>query len=569
MKKFKSFIFLFVLLFLLSCEIQQEFIDIIDTDFNLLVNETKQLNVSKSEDIPFIYYSSNNSNVSVDENGLVTALKEGESIIKAYYDSFFDEVTVTITDVRKNSFINIKNNDTKVAFNQSFKLDIEKSSDINEIFIKVSNDCVIIDEEYNVTGVKEGNCIITVYNGDISDEIYVIVEKEEIKLTIKSDKDSMFIGEYLTLSYDICPLEYDGEIEYSIVSGNDISYISNNFLYATHEGMVKIIGSINDIISDSISIIIYNNIEDSDPYESVSEEEFYAHYTPAISYKDAYYRSLHYFLSGDNLVPDQEPDIDSNRPIEDGLFIRNTNELFEDNGNTYVVRDSNGNVINKIYKDGAYITLEEVAAYIYAFRDVPKNYNSNKNLSPKESDWDEFLRVNNTFFSGDVKEYPYEPILPDIKGVGGDLYYYETDIGTTGTDCDPKYESKLYNNGKKITRGAARIVYVRYDGSKGNIVSDILNKYVFYTYNHYNDFREYLNYYNGWGEMFGNITGGGTISSKEDYNPTSYVDILLKDLFGNDNNNSLNNEYLNNIMIYDNIEIYYLNNKNNYLYQNN
>jgi hypothetical protein len=48
---------------------------------------------------------------------------------------------------------------------------------------------------------------------------------------------------------------------------------------------------------------------------------------------------------------------------------------------------------------------------------------------------------------------------------------------------------------------------------------------VFYTYNHYNDFQEYLNYYGGWGEMFGNVTGGGTLSSKYDCNPTPYVPV--------------------------------------------
>ena len=53
-----------------------------------------------------------------------------------------------------------------------------------------------------------------------------------------------------------------------------------------------------------------------------------------------------------------------------------------------------------------------------------------------------------------------------------------------------------------------------------------------YTYNHYNDFQEYLNYYGGWGEMFGNITGGGQISSKYDYNPTPYVEVVLAPLPG-------------------------------------
>jgi hypothetical protein len=56
-------------------------------------------------------------------------------------------------------------------------------------------------------------------------------------------------------------------------------------------------------------------------------------------------------------------------------------------------------------------------------------------------------------------------------------------------------------------------------------VIEVGENYVFYTYNHYNDFQEYLNYEGGWGEMFGNITGGGTLSSKYDYNPTPYVEV--------------------------------------------
>jgi hypothetical protein len=74
-------------------------------------------------------------------------------------------------------------------------------------------------------------------------------------------------------------------------------------------------------------------------------------------------------------------------------------------------------------------------------------------------------------------------------------------------------------------RGAARIVYAQRD-LNGNRILEPNERYVFYTYNHYNDFQEYLNYYGGWGEMFGNITGGGSISSKYDYNPTAYVETV-------------------------------------------
>ena len=251
-------------------------------------------------------------------------------------------------------------------------------------------------------------------------------------------------------------------------------------------------------------------------------------YKPAGSYEEALSRTQNGELSGYPYVPDQAPNISDYRPMEDGKYIKNNDPYYIDE-NTYVVVDAYGREVFRIYRGGAYITLEEVAAYVYAFGDVPANHSSSKNTKPTASVWGKYLRVNHTRFSGDTSRYPYEPVLPRISGCGGDLTYYEMDIGTTGTDCDPSYTSALYNNGSKITRGAARIVYARYDRN-GNSIIDPDEKYVFYTYNHYNDFQEYLNYYGGWGEMFGNITGGGTISSKYDYNPTDYVPVVTAPL---------------------------------------
>ncbi len=266
----------------------------------------------------------------------------------------------------------------------------------------------------------------------------------------------------------------------------------------------------------------------ADPYENVDREKFYENYKPAVSASDAYFRTLHYLMSGDISDQDQAPTIAENRPMDDGMYIRNTAAIYSEDGKTYFVLDENGKVVNRIYKDGAYVTLEEVAAYIMAFGDIPPNYTSSKKTKPTSSPWGKYLRLNHTRFTGDTSRYPYEPELPDISGCGGDLTYYEIDIGTTGTDCDPSYVAKIYNNGTTITRGAARIVYTRFD-KNGDHIIDVNERYVFYTYNHYNDFQEYLNYEGGWGEMFGNITGGGTISSKNDYNPTPYVEVIRDD----------------------------------------
>ena len=271
----------------------------------------------------------------------------------------------------------------------------------------------------------------------------------------------------------------------------------------------------------------------SDPYVNVDEDEFYANYTPAVSYMDSYYRTQHNLMSGVIADQDQAPTISSYQPMIDGKYVRNTSYIYSADGNTYYVVDAYGNIVNAIYRGGAYIMLEEVAAHMFAFGELPANHSTSKKTKPTASAWGVYLRVNHSNFSGSTSKYPYEPELPNISGCGGSLYYYEMDIGTTGTDCDPSYDAVIYNNGSRIERGAARIVYTRQDLDRDGVI-EINETYLFYTYNHYNDFQEYLNYEGGWGEMFGNITGGGTISSKYDYNPTAYVEVAFASLVNSD-----------------------------------
>ena len=257
-------------------------------------------------------------------------------------------------------------------------------------------------------------------------------------------------------------------------------------------------------------------------YEAVGSP---SDHLPAGSYEEAIERTEKNQLSGYDFVPDQAPILSEYRPMQDGKYIKNNNSYYIDY-NTYVVVDAYGREVFRIYRGGAYITLEEVAAYVYAFGTYPANHTSKKTTSVSGNAWGIYLRSNHSKFTGDTSKYPYEPELPRISGCGGDLIYWEMDIGTTGTDCDPAYPAKIYNNGTKIDRGAARIVYT-WNDLNGNGITDPTDiVFVFYTYNHYNDFQEYLNYYGGWGEIFGNITGGGKISSKSDYNPTSYVPVI-------------------------------------------
>ena len=328
----------------------------------------------------------------------------------------------------------------------------------------------------------------------------------------------MLVGDTLQLEV----AESGFEIAWS-ASSSSVSVSDSGLVTAISEGKAAVTAKCMGR-SDTVMIEVVERLSDSSDNSVTNDGD----YKVAASYEEAQERAKQGIPAGSLTVPDQAPVLAEYRPMKDGKLVRNSNSNFIDE-NTYVVVDAYGNEILRIYRGGGYITLEEVAAYVYAFGDVPANYVSGKKTSPENSIWGEYLRLNHTKFSGNTNKYPYEPELPNISGCGGTLQYYEIDIGTTGTDSDSGYIVKTYNDGHSITRGAARIVYGHED-LDGDGVLEFGEHHVFYTYNHYNDFQEYLNYYGGWGEIFGNVTGGGAISSKTDYRPTPYVPVAMGEL---------------------------------------
>ena len=152
-------------------------------------------------------------------------------------------------------------------------------------------------------------------------------------------------------------------------SDNACIFVANGNLIALEEGRAVITATLGEL-SDSVTINVISkntdsgntppdgddntNTDDSDeeitsdPYVGVSKDEFYANYTPAKSYMDAYYRTQHGLLSGRLDIPSQAPTVAQNRPKQNGLYVRNTEMRYEDNGNTYVVFDASGEVAFKV-----------------------------------------------------------------------------------------------------------------------------------------------------------------------------------------------------------------------------
>ena len=273
-----------------------------------------------------------------------------------------------------------------------------------------------------------------------------------------------------------------------------------------------------DRYGSDVKVIFYEPDFDSvkDPYIGVSKTNFYNSYVEASSYEDAIYRTSHGLMSGDITPQGHIPET-----IEDYNNIRCTtaNYVLSTEGKyiAYIPNSLDGEE-DIIYYGAAYTSLNDVANYLLAFGEVPKNSNYNKNSNGRRqsvSEWGEYGRCNTGAFSGDTSKYPYEPLIPTVRI----NRFVETDFGTLGGYSNinevtgTTYYQEIYNDGTRIERGAARFVF-----TSDSSITSIDERYVFYTYNHYNDFQEFLNFNNGWGIRFGNVSAGNPYcSSSKDY----------------------------------------------------
>ncbi len=127
-----------------------------------------------------------------------------------------------------------------------------------------------------------------------------------------------------------------------------------------------------------------------------------------------------------------------------------------------------------------YTSLEEVSAYVIAFKKLPDNYH----LLQESGD----RAVCFASFGPDCRLYKY-PYHNDNSGKYNSPYltdgatdYFEADLS------DP--ETGSYNS---YSRGEFRIIFSIQEN----------HEILYYTDDHYDHMSEYFNYYNGWGPWFG------------------------------------------------------------------
>ena len=175
-------------------EVKMDSIAIDTVDFELGINRTQQLNVNfypenTTDDRTVTWSSSDDSIVTVDENGVVTALKEGTAVITATVGDKTAQVTVTSVIVPIESIeIQLPG---KINIGDSFDIVVKvnpEDATIQDGMIYSSSDTnvIYIDENGIVTAKAAGTAIITV---ETENGI-----KEQVQVTVK-DPNATVAGE--------------------------------------------------------------------------------------------------------------------------------------------------------------------------------------------------------------------------------------------------------------------------------------------------------------------------------------------------------------------------------------
>lgn len=131
-----------------------------------------------------------------------------------------------------------------------------------------------------------------------------------------------------------------------------------------------------------------------------------------------------------------------------------------------------------LVKGEVYTELNDVAAYIIAFKELPVNYFYKSDKSTCSAKYGSSCRlVGSKQYSNDPYSSHTSPILTD-----GASEYHECDLAS----YDGEYSTS--------SRGSYRLVYSLDEGKE----------IVYFTDCHYENFSEYYNYYNGFGPWWGN-----------------------------------------------------------------
>lgn len=237
----------------------------ISNDFiEIEIGEELQLEAySKDEKLEDVFWSVDNNNATIDENGKFTALKAGKTIISAEKNQVKKTIEVTINEIFD---FEIKNNNDLI--NNELILEIgeelqlvaySKEEKLEDVIWTASNDNVKIDVNGKLIALKEGKAEVTCEKNNL---------RKKISIVINGPFDFEISGSgYAALGKTI-------ELGLLYKDGYDVSFkytFDEKYIKESNEGLIAIlcgettitITELNNNVTKTYEVLIYEISEEA------------------------------------------------------------------------------------------------------------------------------------------------------------------------------------------------------------------------------------------------------------------------------------------------------------------
>lgn len=243
----------------------------------LIKNQTETLVVNYNEpdttdDKTITWKSEDPTIATVDENGKVTAIKEGKTTVTAKVGDFEAECIVIVEEIKLEG-IAISNKIDTLLKGQETKLEIvytpENTTDSKDVKWTSSDEAILsVDEEGNVKALKAGKATITAVSGDFTDSLEITVREIPITgMEIKAEKNTLKIGEKLLLNMVFTPENTTMSKEVTYIVSDDA------ILSVDEEGKVTALKPGKAVVTAVSENGIFAQIELTVENEEISQEE--------------------------------------------------------------------------------------------------------------------------------------------------------------------------------------------------------------------------------------------------------------------------------------------------------
>ncbi|HHU55509.1 MAG TPA: hypothetical protein GXZ48_02300 [Acholeplasmataceae bacterium] len=212
----------------------------------IVIGETEKLNAvlyPKGAKGTIMWSSSDESIATIDHNGNVTALKEGTVTITATLGNISNTFSITITLPKPNK-ITIEGKE-RLIVGETFKYKALVSPEVanQDVIWSVDGEFAEIDDEGNLTALKEGTIVITCIStsdNNISDTFTITIESNIPQNITINGPNSLKVGEKRTFSVTASPTGTCRDVIWSI-EGDSAEISKNGVLTALKEGTCKVL----------------------------------------------------------------------------------------------------------------------------------------------------------------------------------------------------------------------------------------------------------------------------------------------------------------------------------------